>query len=283
MRKFNLILDGKQILINPDDNNDSILNIPIKKLTIRYWNVPEAKTIILRRIKHFRKSITDVIFESCTFENPFDLLTIFQTLPEITSVTFKNSMIDNFELKAEIPKIATLKSVSINDSDEYIYKFFENQISIERFAIGSFNRSLHGFHHEIFNDMVRTLPNINHFVFTGRGTVAYFDRTDYPFQVEKLEVESITFNWYVGIKSARNNFLNSQRKKLRELKIKQLPYDFDGGKILRFIIQKMDLKNFYYGDIPLILNWKKQDVKHISADETQILALFEMLQLFSGT
>ncbi|KAL7014181.1 hypothetical protein ACKWTF_015786 [Chironomus riparius] len=90
----------------------------------------------------------------------------------------------------------------------------------------------------------------------------------------------ITFHWYVGIKSARISFLKTQFGHLKELTIHQLPFDFDGGKVLKYIIEDMELITFNYGKIPLILNGHKEDVRDFEASEIQITSAFEMFRQF---
>ena len=96
----------------------------------------------------------------------------------------------------------------------------------------------------------------------------------------KVETEMITCGWYVGLKCARTNSLKPQIGKLKELTIHELPYDFDGGEVLKFVIEGMRLYTFYYGKIPLILNGAKQDVKEFSASEIQITSAIEMIKQF---
>jgi len=64
------------------------------------------------------------------------------------------------------------------------------------------------------------------------------------------------------------------------LTIHKLPFDFDGGKVLKYIIEEMGLQKFYYGKIPLILNGRKQDVKEFEANEIQITSTYEMFRQF---
>lgn len=96
-----------------------------------------------------------------------------------------------------------------------------------------------------------------------------------------FETSMITYHWYVGIETARINFLQVQTGYLKELTIHQLPYDFDGGKVLKYIIEQMGLNNFYYGKIPLIIHGTKQQVKKFSANEIQIQSVYEMFRQFN--
>jgi len=121
---------------------------------------------------------------------------------------------------------------------------------------------------------------LDHLVLKGAGTGSYFDCDDFPYKVTKLETTMISYNWYVETKNERVSFLKSQKGKLRELRIEELPYDFDGGRVLKYIIDEMNLKTFYYGDIPLIINWERQIVKEFEASELQITSAIEMIKQF---
>jgi hypothetical protein len=92
----------------------------------------------------------------------------------------------------------------------------------------------------------------------------------------------ITFHWYVGIRTARKNFLEKQKNYLKELTIHQLPFDFDGGNVLKFIVEQMELDRFYYGNILLIKDQQIQPVQEFMANEIQICAMYEMFRQFSS-
>ena len=128
--------------------------------------------------------------------------------------------------------------------------------------------------------MCKNSKNLDHLVLIGAGTGSFFDCDEFPFKITKLETSMITFHWYVGIKGARVDFLRSQKGSLKELTIHELPYDFDGGKVLKYIIEEMNLNTFYYGKIALILNGQKQKVKEFTASEIQITSAFEMIRQF---
>jgi hypothetical protein len=117
-------------------------------------------------------------------------------------------------------------------------------------------------------------------VLIGAGTGSFFDADEFRFKIQILDTTMITFNWYVGIKSKRVNFLESQKGSLKELTIHELPFDFDGGKVLKYIIEEMNLKTFNYGKIPLIFNGQKQDVKEFTATHLQLTSIFEMIRQF---
>jgi len=49
---------------------------------------------------------------------------------------------------------------------------------------------------------------------------------------------------------------------------------------MKFIFEEMDLEIFYYGNIPLILNGRKQEVTAFEANENQIESAIEMFRQF---
>jgi hypothetical protein len=153
--------------------------------------------------------------------------------------------------------------------------------NIENIVIRRDEWMWNGFNHENFNELLKTLP-IKKLKFVGVGTESYFDSDNFPYSVAKLDTNSITFHWYVGISlTGRTTFLKSQLDKLRELTIHKLPYDFDGGSVLKYIFDNMKLDTFYYKKTALILNGEKQPIKHIDGNEIQITSIYEMFRQFS--
>ncbi|XP_070508735.1 uncharacterized protein [Chironomus tepperi] len=141
-------------------------------------------------------------------------------------------------------------------------------------------RTWDGFTHETFNEICRNCKNLYHVILDGAGTGSYFDSDEFPFRIKILDTTMMTYHWYVGIRTERISFLESQKGCLKELRIQQLPFDFDGGRVLKYIIEEMNLDTFYYKNTPLILNGIKQDVKEFAATETQISSAFEMIRQY---
>jgi len=137
-----------------------------------------------------------------------------------------------------------------------------------------------GFQHEILCGMKFNCKNIKHLVLIGAGTGSFFVSNSFSFKLYILDTTNITFHWYVGIMSGKINYSKDQLGHLKELTIHKLPFDFDGGKVLKYIIEEMNLDKFYYGKIPLILNGRRQDVKEFEANEIQITSTYEMLRQF---
>ncbi|XP_070509128.1 uncharacterized protein [Chironomus tepperi] len=207
-----------------------------------------------------------------------DLLNTNQISFAPVTLHLRNCSIES--LNEALPILPSLKSLTFNKCNENVFKAFTNQEALKKITVGNNQWTWNGFPHDIFNEICRNSKNLNHLVLDGAGTGSYFDCDDFPYKITKLETTIISFNWYVGIRTQRNAFLKSQQGNLKDLTIHQLPYDFDGGKVLKFIIEEMKLDNFYYGNIPLIVNKVKQVVKEFTASEIQITSAVEMIKQF---
>jgi len=149
-----------------------------------------------------------------------------------------------------VNSLSCLEEIHFEKCDGNCFKFFKGKSSIKKVLVRNDDWTWNGFSHDDFNDLVKTLDKLDCIVLDGAGTGSYFDCDYFPYKIRKLETSLITFHWYVGIKTERVGFLHDQKGFLKELKIQKLPYDFDGGNVLRFIIESMDLETFYYDDIP---------------------------------
>ena len=260
--------------------NPNIFLLPIRNISVTFSDAINPKKIS-NLLKYYKNSLENLTLKNLKVNNFCEFSNIFNDLSSLKSLNLENCKIcDN--VIGFLSSISTLKFVSFLNSDGKFFTILKNCKSIEKLKIRCYENTWNGFSHAEFNSMVKGLPNLHHLVLDGDGTSSYFDSDEYPFKVKILETTSITFHWYVGIKTARLAFLKSQLESLKVLTIHKLPFDFDGGKVLKFIIEQMNLVEFYYGKIPLILNGIKQKVVEFSATETQIQAVFEMFQQFTS-
>lgn len=186
-----------------------------------------------------------------------------------------------FDDQKVLPEISTLKSISFNKCDGEFYKLFTNQNSVEKITIINEDQTFDGFSHEDFNELMKKLKNVKHLVLKGTGTVSYFDYGCYSFSIEKLETDFIACSSRTT-EDHKLKFLESQKESLKELTIENLPNDFIGGKILKYIIENTNLLRFCYGKICLIDKGKKQNVDKVSANENQISCIIELLRHYPG-
>ena len=259
-------------------NIKALYEIPFKNISIILDKTIKLKEYITY-LKSYAKSIEVLEIGFFNFKNFLSCFEIFNSLRNLKTLTLNNCQIEKLNGEAVNP-IETLKTISFIKCDDNIFKIFINQDSIEKITVQNNNLTWNGFPHEIFNKICKNSKNLFHVVLEGAGTGSYFDCDEFPYKISKLETTMITFHWYVGIRTQRIHFLESQKGSLKELTIHELPYDFDGGRVLKYIIEEMKLDKFYYGKILLILDGQKQEVKEFAASEIQITGAIEMIRQF---
>ena len=213
------------------------------------------------------------------FKTIEDLKNEINKVKVLKCLILDNCSIETFNNVALHP-IPTLTCIIFIKCNDNIFKAFAKQEKLQQIAVCNDEYNCNGFPHVVFKEICRNCKNLDHLVLDGAGTGNFLEYDDFRFKVRKLETSMITIHWYVGLKKPRIKFLESQKRCLKELTIHQLPYDFDGGHVHKYIIEEMNLDTFYYGKIPLILNGHKQDVKEFEASEIQIASAIEMIKQF---
>lgn len=67
---------------------------------------------------------------------------------------------------------------------------------------------------------------------------------------------------------------------LKELYIRDIPFDNVGENALKYMIEEMKLETFCYGKVPLILNGEKQKLTELTLSGIQISSIYEMFRQF---
>lgn len=259
-------------------SNKLFFKINFKNISI-HFNDSKDFLYIKKFLNRYIDSIETLEFISFEFKDFNELSELLLELKCLKNLKFNKCNLLNLNTELLNPK-ETLKEITFIKCNENIFKVFTNQKMIEKITVGNNDWTWNGFPHNIFNEICKNSKNLYHLVLIGAGTGSYFDCDYFPYKIKILETTMITFHWYVGIRTPRIKFLESQKGSLQKLIIHQLPFDFDGEKVLKYIIEEMNLKNFYYGKIPLILNHQKQEVKEFEASEIQITSAFEMVKQF---
>ena len=258
--------------------NANLHIVPLKNLSIDFEGLGNSRGP-LETIHLFKESIENLELENAKFRNFDEINSFISGLSKLKSLNLKKCFVEQLVNKT-LPTLSTLKTISYNKCNDNIFKALSNQTNIEKLTIRNDDWTWNGFPHEIVNDMLFNCKNMKHLVLIGAGTGSFFDFDNFSFKLKKLDTSMISFHWYVGIKNGRTSFLQTQKGELEELTIHKLPFDFDGGKVVKYIFEEMALKTFYYGEIPLILNGKKQEVQGFEANEIQITSAFEMFRQF---
>lgn len=276
LQEFILVINFDNL---PELAQDRILHIiPIRNITIIFDNINNFEKV-LKLLNKFRKTVEKLELRNLNTKHFYDFKNILSSLPKINSLILDNCSIENLNNET-IENYSTLRSVTLKKCNENIFVILRNQESLEKIIIVSHESKWKGFYHEGLNEILIKSKNLKHVVLDGIGTGSYFDLENFPFKIHKLETTMISYNWYVGLKNSRTEFLKSQKGSLKELVIHQLPLDFDGGDVLKYIIEEMNLDKFYYGKIELILNGKKQNILEISANEINITSICEFFRQY---
>lgn len=257
-----------------------VSKIPYRNILIQNIKGYESLRKFKRIIKKLKATIE--ILELVDFKRNQiqEILDFFQGFSNLRILKIKNCAVCEEITTQQLSLIKSLKEVEFEKCDGNIFKLFHGQKEIIKITVRNFDWTWNGFSHDDFNDLAKALQNIDTIVMSGIGTGSYFDCDHYPYKIRRLDATIITFHWYVGIRTARTTFLEAQKSYLKELVIHELPYDFDGEGVLRFIIEQMNLDKFYLKDTPLILNKQIQPVQEIAVNEIQISSLFEMFRQF---
>lgn len=255
--------------------------VPLRNISFDFKGFTNFRRL-LEFLKNYDESVEHLCIQYAKFKNFYEFSQLCGNLKRVKSLSFQNCGIDQSGLES-LSILPTLESISFEKCNDNIYKAFIKQNSLTKIQVQNDDWTWNGFPHETFNEICKNCKNFDHLVLKGAGTGSYFDSDEFPFKIKKLETSMITFHWYVGIKTERVSFLRSQRGDLKELTIQQLPNDFDGGRVLKYIFAEMNLDTFYYGKIPLILNGKKQEVEEFAATEIQIRSALELIEQFPCT
>ena len=253
-----------------------LLYIPFRNVELDFEHLNDRKDMLIV-FKNFKQSVETLNLKNVTFKSYHEFADFIIDLPNLTSLTFENCDIKYLQNEA-FPTVSNLQYISLINCNENVFKICQLQTNLVKIRIQS---DLIELPSEIFNNISKKFANLEHLVLIGQGTRSFFDcQFNYQFKLKKLETTMLSYHWYVGIKTERTSFLKSQLGHLKDLTIHELPNDFDGGRVLKFIINQMNLETFYYGKIPLILNGQKQEVRELEATETQICSAFEMVEQF---
>lgn len=272
--------------INPETetlikNGSELSKIHFRRILIQnYKKKPNELRSFSLLINNLKKSIEELTLVDFNEKSPKTVLDFINSLPFSRIIYLKLCTIQEEVDRQTLNLLKNLREISFELCDGNYFKIFKNQDSIEKITIRNDTFTWNGFSHDEFNDMAITLKNFKILVLIGVGTASYFDCDRFPENIEILDTYAITFHWYVGIRTARINFLQSVKGVLKELTIHQLPNDFDGGRVLKYIIEEMKLDKFNYSNISLIKNGLKQEVKEFSSNEIQICSMFEMFAQF---
>ncbi|KAG5668215.1 hypothetical protein PVAND_016163 [Polypedilum vanderplanki] len=274
---FQLFIDDKTI--NLYQRIEIYPEIRLKNIVIKYLNLFDSNQLqnITKIIENYKSSILNLSICDTAFNSSEDFNKILKNLTNLENLKIHRIYIKNFDSNIKI-LLKSLRSISIElrfpAETRNLLDIFKNNKTIQQVEL---NNSLIL---SYFDDFLISLPNLKHLILNGIGTVDYFNRSNLPIKLEKLEAFSLGF--YSRNERPRIEILKSQKGFLKELKLENLPSDNDGGKVLKFLMENMNLENFQCGANQLIVNSKKQKIEEIEFKNDQICAGLEMMRHFES-
>lgn len=224
-------------------------------------------------------NISHIIFNKITLNNFNDYVNLIKNFKNLEIITFDHVYAHDLYLNDLINDIhENITTVNINNASIDILKMFDTNInSLNKIKILDTYIMDNTFNNVIFNSILNKNKNIKHIILEGNGTLSYFNSYIFPF-IEKLEVETLNCGISYGIQ--RLKIIETNKNTLKEVRINKLPYDFDGGYILKYILEEMCLETFYYQNYPLILQSEKQNIVEIVLTENYISCIYELFKQF---
>jgi len=281
LSKFTVHLNAEKV--NKLSKLKNLPDVPIKKISIENSNEKKTKfksdglAKLSKIIENYKESIVFLELKNFEFQSTADLQKIVKNLRRLESILFEHCNIE--DVRKQLPKFMLLKSIYFHESSDDLFKIFHVQKTVEKISIVRMDWG-NDFSWVDFDEMAKNFQNLNSLIMKGHGTGYYFEHGGFPFKIRKIDAFLMTFDWTHHLSLPRTRFFESQKGHLKELRLEKLPYDYDGGAVMKYIIEDMKLEAFYYGKIPLILGGKKQDVETLRVSEVQIQTAFEMFRQF---
>lgn len=276
----------KKFKINYDDKINKLSIHSINKFN-NISDIVSIEIINLNDLKIFYKilnnninTLTSITLTCCRFDS------------SSISLSFKNILLliklykNNFPLKFNytddlsfsLNNLQNLRDISFEYCNDYTFKLFEFQEKIKKISVKSDISTFKGFSHKYFDKILQS-NKIKHVTMLGMGTGEYFTFNNLTFDIETLNTSYLTYNY--NDKNNRKKYFEVKYGYLKNLTIHHFPFDFDGGNILKYIIEEMNLISFNYRNISLIKNKIKQPVYEFESSEHHITSIYEMCKQFN--
>lgn len=268
--------------------------LPIRNLTIRnmfvhtktFWGLSDKYNVKLKVLVKFlgkfatsieNLTLIRVVFKSS--EQFYELLKNLYTLKvlKVFNCDLKNPGISPFLF------LPNLRCISFNRSSKNFLSAFESLENLEMFTFSIKKEFFYEDFHQPLCNLLEKVPNIQHLSLESSSCSTFFELGPFNFKLKKLDAFSLTFDWTHPQNQPRLSFFAAQKGYLKELSIWKLPYDYDGGEILRFIFEEMNLEEFVVEFTTLIRNGRKvESIDQIQFMESQIKSGLELLRQFPG-
>lgn len=286
MKNLEFKVEGSEI------DNFPYKDFPIRNMTLskiiirsrRHFKIDDVKTLKLHVLLKFLENYASII-ETLNLDEVYlstqQFYDMLKTLVNLRS--FKSSFV-RFELsntkKVQNSSIGSnLRYISHGDNNFQAFETFKN---LEVVKCINYTRDKYMLYSRqpTLNVLLEKVPSIQHLILEGIGTSFFFDWPPFNFKLRKLEAHSTNLEYHE--ETSISSFFQSQKGYLKDLKLKRLPLDFDGGEILKFIFEEMNLEKFVYFKTTLIENGRKVKIDEIFFMEIQIKAGMELMRQYPG-
>lgn len=272
----------KNIQINFDDKNNPLSIFDINKFN-NISGIVNLKIINLNNLKIFYNilasninTISSIKLVCCNFTSSFisfyDILYLYKL--------YKYKFLIKFDYNTKsfnLDNISNLIQISLEYCNDNAFKIFSLQKNIKKLTVKS-NIFKNGFSEKYFNKILNS-NKISELTLLGFDTNEYINFNNLPFDIVSINTTYLTY--YLYNKKNRLEQFKYKNGYLKNLIIHHLPFDFDGGNILKYIIEEMNLDTFNYGNISLIKNNIKQCVTDFEASEYHVTSIYEMFKQYN--
>jgi hypothetical protein len=302
MKKFNCTITS----LNLDFQLTNMPDVPIRNLMFHdlgintrglYFNeervqefqgrhLPPSEPLekLLSFIERYEDSIESLNMQNFHVNSGKTFLEILSKLKNLKELHINSCIMFDYDPTEKLPEnLPKIDSALLTDSSELFFEILKNFKTIRKFKFIKNERNSESFKYVLLDELLAAVPSIKHLILEGSSTRGYLARQleNFPFKLRTIEADGVNLSRNSG--EARLKFFKSQVGSLKELRIKNLPHDFDGDEVLKFLIEEMGLEKFYYDGKALIENGRKVDgLKEILFDENTIKAGMELLRQFDG-
>jgi hypothetical protein len=262
INKFKLLLNDKTV--KELTRAELLPDAPIKTMEIELKGGHSAVQRSIMIVDKYRTTIENMTLTKLSISYD-EMELLLKNMDNLQTLKFQDVELTSDRIRQiKLPALKSLLIVyskcSVNSENEHyntaeeIMGAFMHNRSVERFQYSQkFDGCRSGPHIKVsfFQHFLETLPNVRHLVLEGYK-VDNLLRMLLPHPLESLQ-SSLDFHTSAA-------FLSNQKGSLKELRLRDLPLFFGSSAVLSKIYD-MNLKNFYLGGIPLILNYQTQHVE----------------------
>lgn len=265
-----------------DSTNKKLIRFP--EIPLRNLSIKDVSDLnqVLEIANQYATSVENLKLEAVNFTNEnMNFYEFISKMIKLQHLTLQNCLLSDIPMKTL--KLPNLQSATLLNCSDFNIKAFEAFNTLQSFKLEDHRWFPDSPFDADLRNLLEKVPNIKHLSLEGAGSSRFFDLNSFDFKIKRLDAYLMTFDWTQPQEFPRLDFLKSQLESLKEVNLERLPYDYDGGEVLKFMIEKMNLRKFTCGGQNLIMDGKKAErIDEVSFMEFQINAGLELIRQFPG-